>query len=33
MTDPVPALNVFIGAGMLFVAGVIAVIIMEAVNE
>jgi hypothetical protein len=33
MTDPVWVLNIFIGVGMLFVAGVIAVIIIEATNE
>ena len=33
MTDPVWFVNIFIGIGLLFVAGVIAVIIIEATNE
>ena len=33
MTDPVWSLNIFLGVGLLFVAGVIAAIIIEATNE
>lgn len=33
MTDPVWPLMIFVGVGLAFVAGVIAVIIIEATNE
>lgn len=33
MTDPVWPLNIFLGIGLLFVIGVIAVILIEAANE
>ena len=33
MTDPVWLLNIFLGVGLLFVAGIIAVILIEATNE
>lgn len=33
MTDPVWPLNIFLGVGLLFVAGIIAVILIEATNE
>ena len=33
MTDPVWPLMAFVGVGLLFVVGVIAVIIIEATNE
>lgn len=33
VTDPVWGLNVFIGGGLLFVIGIIALIIIEATNE
>lgn len=33
MTDPVWPLMIFIGVGLLFVVGVIAVIIIEATSE
>jgi len=33
MTDPVWLVNAFIGTGLLFAVGIIAVIIIEALNE
>ncbi len=33
MTDPVWPLNIFIGVGLLFVIGVIAIILIEATSE
>lgn len=33
MTDPVWPLNIFLGVGLLFVIGVIAIILIEATNE
>lgn len=33
MNDPVWPLMIFIGVGLLFVAGIIAVILIEATNE
>lgn len=33
MTDPVWPLNLFVGVGLLFAIGVIAVILAEAANE